>query len=76
VKTVLFPRANEKDLPEIPDYVRKRIEMIPVAHLDEVFAIAFKSALKPPVQSRNGKGARSIRVERSASKSRRNDDDD
>jgi len=30
VKTVLFPRANEKDLADIPDYVTKRLELIPV----------------------------------------------
>lgn len=42
VKTVIFPRANEKDLAEIPDYVKKRLELVPVAHLDEVFALAFK----------------------------------
>jgi ATP-dependent Lon protease len=42
IKTVLFPRSNEKDLAEIPDYVKKRLQLIPVAHLDEVFAVAFK----------------------------------
>jgi ATP-dependent Lon protease len=42
IKTVLFPRTNEKDLAEIPEYVKKSLELIPVAHLDEVFAIAFK----------------------------------
>lgn len=42
IKTVLFPRTNEKDLAEIPDYVKKSVELVPVAHLDEVFAIAFK----------------------------------
>jgi predicted S18 family serine protease len=46
VKTVLFPKANEKDLQEIPDYVKKRIEVIPVSQLDEVFAIAFGTELQ------------------------------
>lgn len=46
VKTVLFPRSNEKDLNEIPDYVKKKLDLIPVAHLDEVFAIAFKDLAK------------------------------
>jgi ATP-dependent Lon protease len=46
VKTVIFPRSNEKDLQEIPDYVKKKLDLIPVAHLDEVFAIAFKDLAK------------------------------
>jgi ATP-dependent Lon protease len=47
IKTVLFPRTNEKDLAEIPDYVKKNLELIPVAHLDEVIAIAFKEKKAP-----------------------------
>jgi ATP-dependent Lon protease len=43
VKTVLLPRGNEKDLDDIPDYVKEKVDLIPVAHLDEVLAIAFKS---------------------------------
>jgi ATP-dependent Lon protease len=46
IKTVLFPKANEKDLQEIPDYVTRRIETIPVSHLDEVFGIAFDNAVQ------------------------------
>ncbi len=42
IKTVIYPRSNEKDLQEIPDYVHKKLEMIPVSHLDEVLNIAFK----------------------------------
>jgi ATP-dependent Lon protease len=46
VKTVLLPRGNEKDLDEIPDYVKSKLDLIPVAHLDEVLAIAFKAKSK------------------------------
>lgn len=42
IKVVLFPRSNEKDLQDIPDYVTSKVNLIPVAHLDEVFTIAFK----------------------------------
>lgn len=42
VKTVLYPRGNEKDLMDIPEYVTQNLELIPVAHLDEVFSISFK----------------------------------
>jgi ATP-dependent Lon protease len=52
VKTVIFPRGNEKDLAEIPAYVRKRLNLMPVAHLDEVFAIAFKDQSERTARSR------------------------
>jgi len=54
VKTVLLPRSNEKDLQEIPDYVKKRLQLIPVAHLDEVYAIAFKDKTKPKPNAKSG----------------------
>jgi len=41
IKTVLFPRQNEKDLEEIPDYVKDKLQLLPVRHLDEVLEIAF-----------------------------------
>ncbi len=47
VKTVLLPKSNEKDLQEIPEYVKKQLQLLPVAHLDEVFAVAFKEKTKP-----------------------------
>jgi ATP-dependent Lon protease len=36
IKTVLIPKENEKDLTEIPDNVKKGLEIIPVSSLDEV----------------------------------------
>ena len=36
VKTVLIPKGNAKDIPELPKEVRKRLEIIPVAEIDEV----------------------------------------
>lgn len=55
IKTVIFPRSNEKDLQDFPDYVKEKIELVPVAHLDEVFAIVFKSQSKSKADS-NGNG--------------------
>ncbi len=50
IKTVIFPRSNEKDLQDIPDYVKEKLELIPVSHLDEVFPIVFhtETKKKPP----------------------------
>ena len=36
LKTVLIPKDNEKDLAEIPDNVKAKLEIIPVATVDEV----------------------------------------
>lgn len=36
IKRVMFPKENENDLDEIPAIVRRDLELIPVAHVDEV----------------------------------------
>ena len=36
VRTVLLPRANEKDLSEVPDEVRADLTFIPVETMDQV----------------------------------------
>ena len=40
VSTVLIPRDNEKELAEIPDNVKRGIEIVPVGSVDEVIAHA------------------------------------
>lgn len=40
LKTVLFPKENEKDLDDIPESVRTDLTFIPVSHLDEVLDYA------------------------------------
>ena len=40
IKKVLIPQENAKDLAEIPDNVKNGMEIIPVAHADEVLAHA------------------------------------
>jgi ATP-dependent Lon protease len=45
ITTVFFPKDNEKDLPEIPESVRKALTLIPVAHVDDVIGQAL--ARKP-----------------------------
>jgi ATP-dependent Lon protease len=46
LKTVLIPKENERDLPEIPDNVKKGLEIIPVSTVDEVLARALIKPLK------------------------------
>ena len=44
IKTVLIPKDNEKDLPDIPDNVKEGLEIIPVEHVSEVLKIALVGA--------------------------------
>jgi ATP-dependent Lon protease len=43
---VLIPKENERDLPEIPDNVKKGLEIVPVSTVDEVLA---RALVKPVV---------------------------
>ena len=40
IKTVLIPKENEKDLSEIPNNIKQKLEIIPVQWIDEVLQIA------------------------------------
>ncbi len=46
IKTVLIPEENRKDLAEIPANIRDGLEIIPVAHVDEVLARALVSPIE------------------------------
>ena len=47
IKTVLIPQENEKDLAEIPQNIKDGLEIVPVAHVDEVLARALTGPLTP-----------------------------
>lgn len=47
IKTVLIPAENEKDLEEIPNNVKKAMNIIPVRLIDEVLAHALTQKLTP-----------------------------
>jgi len=54
IKTVLIPDENVKDLAEIPDNVKNRLEIIPVKWIDKVLEIALErqpEALPEPVEA-------------------------
>jgi ATP-dependent Lon protease len=40
VNTVIIPKKNEKDLPDIPEEIKSGIEVIPVEHVEEVLKLA------------------------------------
>ncbi|MBL8644336.1 MAG: endopeptidase La, partial [Rhodospirillaceae bacterium] len=47
IKTVLIPKENEKDLEEIPDNVKRDLEIVPVTTVDEVLERALAKPLVP-----------------------------
>ncbi|TNE60612.1 MAG: endopeptidase La [Alphaproteobacteria bacterium] len=47
IKKVLIPKDNEKDLAEIPDNVKKGLEIVAVSNVDEVLSHALVSKLEP-----------------------------
>ncbi|MBF9050676.1 endopeptidase La [Roseobacter sp. HKCCD9010] len=47
ITTVLIPKDNEKDLPEIPDNVKEGLTIIPVGHVSEVLRHALVEQPEP-----------------------------
>jgi ATP-dependent Lon protease len=47
IKTVLIPEENQKDLVEIPANAREGLEIVPVAHVDEVLRLALTAPTEP-----------------------------
>ena len=50
IKTVLIPEDNVKDLAEIPDNVKNRLEIIPVKWIDQVLEVALERVPEPLVE--------------------------
>jgi ATP-dependent Lon protease len=47
ITTVLIPQDNEKDLVELPASVKDGLEIVPVAHVDEVLSLALTKPVEP-----------------------------
>ncbi len=47
IRKVLIPKENEKDLADIPDNVKRNIELVPVSSVEEVLEHALVSTLVP-----------------------------
>src|SRR5450830_84574 len=50
IKTVLIPEQNVKDLTEIPDNVKNKLEIVPVRWIDKVLEIALERQPTPLVE--------------------------
>jgi ATP-dependent Lon protease len=52
IRNVIIPYMNKKDLADLPQYMRQKINFFPVKHMDEVLRIAFQNkGMKNPGQS-------------------------
>lgn len=51
IKTVLIPEQNVKDLAEIPDNVKNKLEIVPVRWIDKVLEIALERQPQPLVET-------------------------
>ncbi|MBR2274040.1 MAG: endopeptidase La [Alphaproteobacteria bacterium] len=47
IKTVIIPKGNEKDLAELPDIVKKELNIVLVENASEVLSIALECPIKP-----------------------------
>jgi ATP-dependent Lon protease len=54
IKTVLIPEENRKDLAEIPDNVKDKLEIKPVRWIDEVLDVALVTPPKPLAEVTDG----------------------
>ncbi len=53
IKEVIIPKANERDLDEIPDYIKRGIKFYPVSDVEDVLEIAFKGKLVKKTSKEN-----------------------
>lgn len=52
IKTVLIPKDNGRDLPDLPERIRQDLNLITVSHLDEVLNLALLEGSQPPISIR------------------------
>jgi ATP-dependent Lon protease len=68
VKTLILPKQNQKDLEEIPDEIKKKINFVFVDTVDQVLELAL-GAVKNNAKVRNGKrGEVNLKKEKMAAK--------
>jgi len=57
IKNVVIPYQNEKDLNDLPPYIRKKINFVPVRHMDEVIKIALATKGRTRIRNSRAHGA-------------------
>ena len=54
IKVVLIPEENSKDLVEIPDNIKNRLEIHPIKWIDQVFELALERQPEPLKDDKSG----------------------
>src|SRR5262249_22327679 len=65
IKTVIIPAENEKDLADIPDNVKRGLEIVPAATVEEVLRRALSQPLTPIEWIEPGEPASPVGAEKS-----------
>jgi ATP-dependent Lon protease len=60
IKTVLIPEENVKDLAEIPDNVKNRLEIVPVRWIDRVLEVALEREPQPLPEEESSEAPRPV----------------
>jgi ATP-dependent Lon protease len=63
IKTVLIPEQNVKDLAEIPDNVKNKLEIVPVRWIDKVLEIALERPTVPLTDEQAAVATAAVAVE-------------
>ncbi|MDR3481222.1 MAG: endopeptidase La [Burkholderiaceae bacterium] len=66
IKTVLIPEQNVKDLAEIPDNVKNKLEIVPVRWIDKVLEIALERPTVPLTDEQAAVASAAVAVEAAA----------
>jgi len=69
IATIIIPKDNEKDVPEIPENVRKKINFIAVESMDEVIKHSFKK--KFSLKKKKKAASRSVKPRKTSTTRRR-----
>jgi len=66
IRTVVYPFDNRKDLVEVPESVRAKMELVPVSVVDEVFRYAFVGVAERIAELEAREAAREVRRKKKA----------
>ncbi|UCD11776.1 MAG: endopeptidase La [Nitrospinaceae bacterium] len=61
IRHIILPKDNEKDIPEIPESIRKDLVFHPVSHVDEVIELAFENGFKKQKKTASKKAKKPAR---------------
>jgi ATP-dependent Lon protease len=64
IKTVLIPEENEKDLYDVPKEVMSQLQIVAVAHVDEVLRIALVLEEKDPLKDILGDAKKAVKTDK------------